>query len=255
MEIRVIPVLLIKNDILYKGVNFKNHSYVGDPINAVKIFNEKEVDELIFLDIGCTNSNQEPNYEFLNHVASECFMPLCYGGGITNIKQIEKILYNGVEKVCINTTTVENPSFIKEACKEFGSSTIVASIDSKKHFIGGYKVYTHSGTKKTKLDPLSHAKHLEDLGVGEILVNSIDKEGSMSGFDIELTKMLASELSIPVVASGGAGSLDHFKDAIHNGHASAVSAGSYFVFQGKHKAVLITYPDKIELESLFREEF
>jgi cyclase len=251
MEIRVIPVLLLKNDILYKGVNFKGHKYIGDPINAVKIFNEKEVDELVFLDIGATLSGAQPNYEFLNHVASECFMPLCYGGGVNKLEQIEKLLYAGVEKICINTAAVENEAFIKEATEEYGSSTIMVSIDVKKQLFGGQKVYTHSGSKKTKLDPLTFAKRMEDLGIGEILINSIDKDGTMKGFDVDLVQTIASQVGVPVVAAGGAGSLKDFQDVVHNGKASAVAAGSYFVFQGKHKAVLITYPDRKELEKLF----
>lgn len=251
MEIRVIPVLLLKNDILYKGVNFKGHKYIGDPINAVKIFNEKEVDELVFLDIGATLSGAQPNYDFLNHVASECFMPLCYGGGVNKLEQIEKLLYAGVEKICINTAAIENEGFIKEATLEYGSSTIMVSIDVKKQFFGSPKAYTHSGTKKSKLDPLTLAKRMENLGVGEILVNSIDQDGTMKGFDVDLVESIASQVSVPVVAAGGAGSLKDFQDVVTTGKASAVAAGSYFVFQGKHKAVLISYPERKELEKLF----
>ena len=179
-------------------------------------------------------------------------MPLCYGGGVNDLKQIDKILYSGVEKVCINTAAVENEFFIKEAAKEYGSSTIVVSIDVRKQLFGGYKIYTHSGSKKCKLDPLSFSKKMEDLGAGEILLNSIDKDGTMSGFDNQLIKLVASQVNIPVVAAGGAGSIEHFKEVLIQGKASAVAAGSYFVFQGKHNAVLITYPDKKEINQFLK---
>lgn len=249
METRVIPVLLLKNSILYKGVNFKKHKYIGDPINAVKIFNEKEVDELIFLDITATIEKREPDYKFLTDVASQCFMPLCYGGGVKNLNQIEKILYAGVEKVSLNTVAVSNQDFVRQAVKEFGSSTIVVSIDAKRKLFGGYRVYTRSGSKKTNIDPLELAVSVENLGVGEILINSIDNEGKMGGYDLELIKSIASTVDVPVIAAGGAGSLHHFKEVMTDGNASAVSAGSFFVFQGRHRAVLITYPEKSEIES------
>lgn len=249
METRVIPVLLLMNGILYKGVNFKKHKYIGDPINAVKIFNEKEVDELVFLDISATVQKKEPDYKFLADVASQCFMPLCYGGGVKTLTQIEKILYAGVEKISLNTVAVTNQDFVRQAVKEFGSSTIVVSIDAKKKLFGGYSVYIHSGSKNTKLDPLELAMSVADLGIGEILINSIDNDGMMEGYDLKLINSIASTVDVPVIASGGAGSMNHFKDAITEGNASAVSAGSFFVFQGKHRAVLITYPEKSEIES------
>lgn len=248
-NVRVIPVLLLKGMGLYKSVKFKDLKYVGDPINAIKIFNEKEVDELVFLDINASVSNKEPNYQMLADIASECFMPLCYGGGIKTVGQIERILYAGVEKVSINSAASEIPTLIAEAAKKFGSSTIVASIDVKKGFLSGTSVYTLSGTKNTKKNPIEFAKYLEDQGAGEILINSIDQDGTMKGYDLELVKAISQSVSIPVIACGGAGSVEDFKLAVDNG-ASAVAAGSFFVFQGKHRAVLITYPSKNELESI-----
>lgn len=252
MEVRVIPVLLLKNGMLYKSVNFKKHKYIGDPINAVKIFNEKEVDELIFLDIEASVKGKEPDYSTLTDIASECFMPLCYGGGVKTMKEIEKIMYTGVEKISLNTSALENPGFVKDAVAEYGSTTIVGSIDAKKTLFSGYKVYGHAGSKKRNLDPVEWAKQIEDLGVGEVLINSIDRDGLMEGYDVPLIKSIAGSLSIPVIACGGAGSLDHMSKAVTDGQASAVAAGSFFVFQGKHRAVLITYPDSSELKRTFQ---
>lgn len=249
-NIRVIPVLLLKNSGLYKSVKFKDQRYIGDPINAIKIFNEKEVDELVFLDIQASINKQEPNYQVLSDIASECFMPLCYGGGIKSVRQIEKILYAGVEKVSLNTAAFENPKLIEEAAKEFGSSTIVVSVDIKKSILSGTRVYTKSGSFKTKMKPVDFAIEMENRGAGEILLNSIDSDGMMNGYDIELIQSIAQKVSIPVIACGGAGSIQHMHEAVHLGQASAVAAGSFFVFQGKHKAVLITYPKKEDLSKL-----
>lgn len=248
-NVRVIPVLLLRNMGLYKSVKFKDHKYVGDPINAIKIFNEKEVDELVFLDITASINQQEPNYSMLADIASECFMPLCYGGGVRSIEQIEKILYAGVEKVSLNTAAIEIPGLVSTAAKKFGSSTIVISIDVKKSLFGGYSVYIKSGTKSTKLSPLEFARMMENEGAGEILLNSIDADGIMKGYDLDLIKTVSDKVSIPVIACGGAGSLDHMKSAVHNG-ASAVAAGSFFVFQGKHRAVLITYPERSAIATI-----
>jgi cyclase len=248
-NVRVIPILLLKDMGLYKSVKFKDHKYVGDPINAIKIFNEKEVDELVFLDINASINNTEPNYEMLADIASECFMPLCYGGGIKNLHQIEKVLYSGVEKISINTASFEDPTLISQAAEKFGSSTIVVSIDVKKGFLSGYSTYTKSGNQNTKRHPVEFAKYVEDQGAGEILLTSIDADGTMSGYDLELVKSVSNAVGIPVVASGGAGSIQHMKEAVDVG-ASAVGAGSFFVFQGKHRAVLITYPDRRILNEL-----
>jgi cyclase len=248
-NIRVIPILLLKDMGLYKSVKFKDHKYVGDPINAIKIFNEKEVDELVFLDINASVNGNEPNYQMLEDIASECFMPLCYGGGIKNLSQIEKILYAGVEKVSINTASIEDKDLIKNAAEKFGSSTIVVSIDAKKGFLTGYATFIKSGKQTTKKNPVDFAKYIEDQGAGEILLTSIEADGTMSGYDLELIKNVSNSVSIPVIASGGAGSIQHMKEAVNVG-ASAVAAGSFFVFQGKHRAVLITYPSRNELSEI-----
>jgi cyclase len=248
---RVIPVLLLKNAGLVKTQKFKNPKYVGDPINAIKILNEKEVDELIFLDITASKEHKKPNLKLLNEIATECFMPLCYGGGIKTIEDIKNIISCGVEKVSLNTIAIENPDFVKSASDIFGSSTIVVSIDVKKNFWGKKIIYSYSGTKSTGLDPISFAVEMQKKGAGELLINSIDKDGMMNGYDYELIKQISKEVDIPVIACGGAGELKHLKEAINAG-ASAVAAGSMFVFHGKHRAVLINYPSQVELQNLFK---
>ena len=247
---RVIPVLLLKSAGLVKTVKFKDPKYVGDPINAVKIFNDKEVDELVFLDITATQENRQPPLEFLEKIASECFMPLCYGGGIRSLDTIKAILKVGVEKVAVNSFAIEEPSFVQKAAERFGSSTIVVSIDVKKNFWGKYEVYTKGGKVSTGLDPVKLAVQMDKMGAGELLVNSIDRDGTMQGYDIDLVKKITGEVSMPVIACGGAGSLDDLKDAVKTGGASAVAAGSMFVFHGKHRAVLINYPPSNELEKI-----
>lgn len=246
LRTRVIPCLLMKNNGLVKTINFSNPKYLGDPINTVKIFNEKEVDELILLDINGFH-NAEPNFKMISEVASECFMPLCYGGGIKKLEDVKKLFNLGVEKVAINTSAAENPKLIEETAKVFGNQSIVVSIDVKKNFWGKYEVYTHNGKKNTKLDPVQYAVQMESLGAGEIFLNSIDKDGTMKGYDIKLIQKITSAVTIPVIACGGAGNLNHFSEAIKDGGASAVSAGSYFVFQGKHRAVLINFLSNDEI--------
>lgn len=250
-DVRIIPVLLLKEFGLYKGIKFKNHRYIGDPINALKIFNEKEVDELVFLDIEATLKGREPNYGILSDIASECFMPLCYGGGISSLNQIEKLLYIGVEKVSINSAAHKDKKLISDASDMFGSSTIVASIDVKSTLFGK-KVFSDSGTVNTKLNPVDYAIEMESLGAGEILINSIDSDGLMKGYDKDLIKKVSEAVDIPVIACGGAGSIEDMGAVIQETDVSAVAAGSFFVFQGKHRAVLITYPDKGELEKIQR---
>lgn len=248
---RIIPVLLLKNGGLVKTQNFKNPKYVGDAINAVKIFNEKEVDELIFLDITASKEKRKPDLKLLNNIATECFMPLCYGGGIKTLEDIKSIINCGVEKVSLNSIAVENPSFIKKAADKFGSSTIVVSIDVKKNFWGRKSIYTYSGTQSTGLDPVKFALEMQQQGAGELLINSIDNDGMMNGYDLDLIKKISKEVDIPVIACGGAGNLQHFKQAEIAG-ASAMAAGSMFVFHGEHRAVLINYPSQKELQQLFK---
>ena len=247
LHARVIPTLLLKGEGLVKTTKFKDYVYIGDPRNAVKIYNEKEVDELILIDISATSENRESNYELIEEIVSEAFMPVCYGGGITSIVQMKKLFYTGVEKISINTNAVKSKNFIKEAANVFGNQSVVVSIDVKKNFLGKYEVFTHCGKSKSKYKPVEFAKKMEDAGAGEILLTSIDKEGTMSGYDINLIKSVTEAVNIPVVALGGAGKLSDFADAIKEGRASAVAAGCMFIFQGKHRAVLINYPSQEEL--------
>lgn len=247
---RIIPCLLLRDDGLVKTVKFKKSTYIGDPINAVKIFNEKEVDELVFLDIDATRKGKEPPYEAINDIATECFMPFCYGGGIKTIDQIRKIIASGAEKVAINTAAFLNPNLIQEAAAIFGSSTIVVSIDYKKNLFGQTMVYSNGGKKSTKKNPIAYAIEMEELGAGEIFLNAIDKDGTMSGYDIELIKKVTDAVSIPVIACGGAGKPGDFKEVFDVAGVSAVAAGSLFVFQGKKRGVLISYPDPTEVKNI-----
>jgi cyclase len=246
---RVIPVLLLRGAGLVKTTKFKDAKYVGDPINAVRIFNEKEVDELVFLDIEATVNGRAPNLDTLRNIASECFMPLCYGGGVRDLPTIEAILKTGVEKVSLNSALLEHPDMVREAARIHGSSTIVAAIDFKKGFFGKAEACIRAGRQGTGLTPVELAKRAEDLGVGEILLNSIDRDGTMAGYDLEMTKQVAEAVQVPVITCGGAGSLAHLRAAIHEAHASAVAAGAFFVFHGKHRAVLITYPSQADLKT------
>ncbi len=249
--VRVIPTLLLCNSGLVKGSKFKNHQYVGDPVNAVKIFNDKEVDELIFLDISATPGNKAPNFELLEDIASQAFMPFGYGGGLKSTADIERLFKIGVEKAILNTAAIQNLNIIDEASRIAGSQSIVVSIDVKKSFFGKYSIVSHCGMVETKLHPVEFAKRAEEAGAGELMVCSIDREGTGQGYDLDLIRQIAGAVNIPVVASGGATSLQDFKSAVGQG-ASAVAAGDMFIFHGKHKAVLITYPDYEKLENLFR---
>jgi imidazole glycerol-phosphate synthase subunit HisF len=242
---RIIPSLLLKGGGLVKTTNFKKPVYIGDPVNAVKIFNEKEVDELIILGIDCTPLNQQPDYSFIQEIVGEAFMPICYGGGIKNIKEINMILYSGVEKVAINTTSFYHPEIISEAAKIFGSQAIVASIDIGINWKGKKSVFIESGRKNTKYDPVEYAKKMQDLGAGELLINCIYKDGTMTGYDIELIKTISNAVSIPVIALGGAKDIKDLRSVILYADVSAASAGSMFVYTGIHKAVLINYSNKI----------
>jgi cyclase len=246
---RVIPVLLLKNNGLVKTTRFKNPVYVGDPINAVRIFNEKEVDELILLDITATNDKQEPNYVRIREIVSEAFMPIGYGGGINRLDQIEKLFKLGVEKVIINTAAHTNPQLIKEAASVFGNQSIVVAIDIKKTFWGKYTISTHAGRKTQITDIKTFINRIQELNTGEIFLNSIDRDGTMKGYDIMLIKQISPHINVPLIVSGGAGTINDFSEAIQAG-ASAVAAGAMFVFQGIHRAVLISYPNYSELEAL-----
>jgi cyclase len=249
LGIRVMPCLLLKNNRLVKTVQFKNPDYIGDPVNAIKIYNEKEVDELIFLDISATLENRSPPFENIINITNECFMPVTYGGGISKIEDMRKIFHSGIEKIAINSYSISNPGFVKSAAKEFGNQSVIVSIDVKKDKFGIYNVFSHSGTKKTNLDPVQHAVNMEQCGAGEILLTSINHEGMMNGYDIELISRVSKSINIPLIAHGGAGSVEHFKQAVKAG-ASAVAAGSMVVYQGKNKGVLINFPSQAELKKL-----
>jgi cyclase len=242
---RVIPVLLIRNRKLVKTTNFKNEVYVGDPINALRIFNEKEVDELVIVDIGAY-VRREPDFEYVNQLVSECFMPLAYGGGIQNIAHAKKLFAIGVEKVVLGAVAFTNSELIREIATEYGSQSILVSIDYRNNWLGRQQVYIVNGSKKTGFTPLEFAKIVEQNGAGEILLQGINSEGTGRGYDTETIQRLSGEISIPLIALGGAGKINDFTLGIKSG-ASAVAAGSLFLFKGPHKAVLISYPGPAEL--------
>jgi cyclase len=246
LKIRVIPCLLLANESLVKTIRFCDPRYIGDPINAVRLFNDMEVDELIFLDITATIENRRPNLEMLRKIASECFMPLTYGGGIKSVDEIKEILNIGIEKVAINSHSFENIELISKASGLYGSQCIVSSIDVKRNSSGGHEVYSHSGTKKTNTNPEEWSVKSEKAGAGEILLTSIDKDGTWSGYDIEMIRKVSGKINIPLIANGGAGSLSDFRSAVMDGGASAVAAGSMFVYQKKDCGVLINYPQQNE---------
>jgi len=252
-RIRVIPVLLIHKGGLVKSVRFKDYTYVGDPINAVKIFNEKEIDEIVIIDIDATREKRGPNMSQVSAIAGEAFIPLAYGGGISTIDEIKELFYLGVEKVVLNYAAVHNPSLITEAARLVGSQSVVVSIDVKKNLFGKYKVYAQNGAENTNEDPAAFARRMQETGAGEIFLNSIDRDGTYAGYDLELVKKVSSLLNIPLVVCGGAASITDFAPAVRQG-ASAVAAGSMFVFQRTHRAVLISYPSQQDLrEKLFKQ--
>jgi cyclase len=249
---RVIPVLLLQNDGLVKTNQFDSSVYLGDPINAINIFNDKEVDELIFLDIDATKYNKSIDFELIKNIAQECFMPFAYGGGIKTIEEIEKLFQLGVEKIIINNS-LKNKQLISNAVERFGSQSIVASVDIKKDENNNYQMYSYLTKQIIKYDILEYIKELERLNIGEIFVNNVDADGMMNGYDIKLMKLLSSCTNIPMIACGGAGNLKDLKQIINNTNISAVGAGSLFVFYGIHNAVLITYPKYEDLERLMED--
>ena len=249
---RVMPCLLLKGAGLVKTVRFKDPKYIGDPRNAVKIFNEREVDELVLFDITATVENKPPQYALLEEIVGEAFMPVSYGGGLRSVQDIQRLLAVGIEKAVISTQSVENPHLIEEAAAQFGSSTISVCIDVKRSVLGRYEVRTRRGTNNAAVDPVTHARKMEALGVGEIIVNSIDRDGTMAGYDLPLLRSVTAAVGVPVVASGGAGTIEHFAEAVTTAHVSAVAAGSMFVYRGKHRAVLINFPTRGELLAVRR---
>lgn len=244
---RLIPCLTMIKRGLVKTTKFSNPRYLGDPINTVKIFNGKGVDELCILDIRATLEKRGPDFEYLKDIAGEAFMPLSYGGGITKISEIEKLFYIGYEKIVINTSFVTNPALVREAVVVAGSQSIVVSIDVKNEMFGKRSCYTHDGTIKVKESPIILAKMAEEMGSGEILLNSMTYDGTMLGYDLELVKQVVQAVSIPVIACGGAKDIHDFKRVLEKGGAHAAAAGSLYVYYGKQKAVLITAPDEKEL--------
>jgi len=250
---RVIPTLLIKNEGLVKTYKFADPKYVGDPINAIHIFNEKEVDELIVLDIEASKANREINFSLIEKIAGECFMPLCYGGGIRTLEQAQRLFTIGVEKICLQTAVFDNLDIISELAEKFGSQAILLSIDIKRNWYGKPEIYS-AARKKTIKEPWKEFIENAILaGAGEIVLNSVNNDGTMLGMDFELIEEVSKDVSIPLIAIGGVSSLDDIKKATDVG-ADAVGVGAFFVFHGKHRAVLITYPNYHELEKLWIQE-
>lgn len=250
---RIIPSLLIQDNGLVKTVNFKNPKYVGDPINAVKIFNEKEVDELAIFDIDATTKGLEPNYSLIERIANQSRMPLCYGGGVKTVEQAQKIFGLGIEKIALSSAILQNPQLITEIADRVGSQSVIVVLDVKKKLLGGYEVYTHNGKKSTGINPFKFIEQAQELGAGEIVINSIDQDGVMKGYDMSLIEKAREKTSLPMTVLGGAGSLDDIEKVINKHKIIGVAAGSLFVFKGKYNAVLINYPTKIEKENLLRK--
>ena len=249
---RIIPCLLVHNKGLVKTVKFKEPKYVGDPINAVKIFNEKEVDELIVLDIDATKENRGPNLKMIKGLADECRMPFCYGGGITTVEQAKKIINLGAEKVALSYSALNNISLCQEIGDVIGNQSVVVVLDvKKKKLFGGYDIYTHNGTKKNNWKLNDLISKLEEIGIGEIVINSIDNDGVMQGYDLPLIESIREKCSMPITVIGGAGSLQHIKDLISKFKIIGAAAGSLFVFKGKYKAVLINYPNREERKPIY----
>ncbi len=247
---RVIPVLLLKNKGLVKTIGFNTTTYIGDPINAVKIFNEKEADELIFLDIQATKENRSIDLKTVKEIADEAYMPFAVGGGIKDLETAKKLIQYGAEKIIINSAFNEQPDLVSDIAKEIGNQSVVVSIDAKKNWLGKWQAYTCSGTKNTGKHPLVLAKQAEEKGAGEVFLNCINLDGHMKGYAINLIEEISSAITIPLVVCGGAGKLTDFNQAIKHG-AHAVAAGSLFVYHGAMKGVLINYPDKLELMKTF----
>ena len=249
---RIIPVLLLKNQGLVKSIGFKNHRYIGDPINAVKIFNDLKADELVFLDIMASKENRTISLDFVKDVGEEANMPFSAGGGIKTLEQIKAIIAAGAEKVVINTKAAIDPDFIRAASETFGSSTIVVCIDVKKKFMGKEQTWILNGSKSTGMAPEEFAKQMEERGAGEIIIQSIERDGSMQGYDIVLIRKISEAVKIPVIALGGGGNIQHMKQAYHEAYANGLAAGSMFVYHGARNGILINYPERAEIETITR---
>jgi cyclase len=249
LQTRIIPCLLLKGAGLVKTTRFNDPKYVGDPINAIKIFNDKEVDELVLLDIAATREGRGPAFGTLEEVACECFMPLAYGGGISSVDEARRILKLGVEKVVLNSAAFRTPQVLRDASREFGAQAVVASMDVRRKLFGRYEVVVEGGTRGTGVDPVDYARRMEDAGAGEIFLTAVDRDGTMGGYDIELIAKVSAAVGVPLIANGGAGSVADLRAATRDGGAAAAAAGAMFVFHGPHRAVLITYPARAELEA------
>jgi imidazole glycerol-phosphate synthase subunit HisF len=253
---RIIPCLLVQDKGLVKTVGFKAPKYVGDPINAVRIFNEKEVDELMVLDIDATKENREPDFKMIEFLAAECRMPLCYGGGVKTVEQAQRIFELGVEKIAISSIAIENPDIVTQIAKRVGNQSVIVVLDVKKRFLGGkHEVWTHNGTKNTHKTPVELAKKFEELGAGEIVINSIDNDGAMKGYDLGLIDKVRDAITLPMSVLGGAGSLTDIAQLINRHGIIGAAAGSLFVFKGVYKAVLISYPTRMEKDELIKKNY
>jgi cyclase len=249
---RIIPSLLIQDKGLVKTVNFKSPKYVGDPINAVKIFNEKEVDELVVFDIDATVHGNEPNYSLIERLANQSMMPLCYGGGVKTVEQAQRIFSLGIEKIALSSAVLHNPKLITDISDRVGAQSVIVVLDVKKKMLGGYEVYTHNGKKATSINPFKFAEEAQKLGAGEIVINSIDRDGTMKGYDLDLIGKVREKITVPMTVLGGAGSLDDIEKVIEKHGVIGVAAGSLFVFKGPYKAVLINYPSQLEKNNIFK---
>jgi cyclase len=251
-RVRVIPVLLIKGRGFYKTIQFKKPNYLGDPLNAVKIFNDKYVDEIIILDIIASKEKKEPDYELIGDIASECFMPMTYGGGIKTFSEAKKIFSLGIEKIIINSQFHDTPGLITEIVDKYGSQSTVISIDYRKNVKGKAFVYTHSGKVNTGYDPVTYAQRATAAGAGELMINSIDRDGMRLGYDTDILKQVASAVNVPLIACGGAGCMEDLYKGITLGNSSAVAAGSLFVYIGQSTdSILIHYPSEDDLNNLY----
>ena len=247
---RVIPCLLLRNGGLVKTTKFADPKYVGDPINAIRIFNDKQVDELTVLDITASKERREPNYGLIEQFAGECFMPLCYGGGVSSVEQARQLFALGVEKVCLQTAVLDDPSLLTQLADRFGSQSVLVSIDIKRNWLGKPRLYSCTNQTILRKPWLTHLSDAVQAGAGEVIINSVDRDGTMRGVDVDLICEASNSVYVPLIALGGVGCLADMKQAVESG-ASAVAAGAFFVFHGPHRAVLITYPRRQELEILF----
>jgi len=254
LRTRIIPCLLLRGESLVKTVNFRKFGYIGDPLNTCRIFNELEVDELAFLDITASREQRQPNFKILQEITNECFMPLSYGGGIRDLDTAERIFQIGFEKIVVNTASFTNPGIVSQLAQAFGSQSVIVALDVKKNLWGRYQVYSLSGTTNQKRDPVDWAREMEERGAGELLLTSIDREGTWKGFDLHLVRTVADALSIPVIAHGGCGSVADIGSVVHQAHASAVALGSMVVYQQQGMGVLVNFPEREHLQQILSAE-